>query len=117
MDQKRAKRKRYQLSGFANKRVEEMSWDHLHLPLLDARVCHFCDLALSSPHTLAGTPDPTTTPPVFWTEVFSRADARWLPVDPVRCIVNKRKMFDPTPSVSTSVRQENRMVYVVAFEE
>jgi xeroderma pigmentosum group C-complementing protein len=26
-------------------------------------------------------------------------------------------MFDPTPSTSTSARQENRMVYVVAFEE
>lgn len=63
------------------------------------------------------TPDPTTTPPVFWTEVFSRADARWLPVDPIRCIVNKRKMFDPTPSSSSSVRQENRLVYVLAFEE
>ncbi|KAJ2934228.1 hypothetical protein H1R20_g2864, partial [Candolleomyces eurysporus] len=92
-------------------------------------------------------PDPTTTPPVFWTEVFSRPDSRWMPVDPVRAIVNKRKAFDPTPhpsnvgtsasaaSSSTSllppraqpqvnvyslpknVKQENRMLYVVAFEE
>jgi xeroderma pigmentosum group C-complementing protein len=65
----------------------------------------------------AETPDPTTTPPVFWTEIFSRADARWLPVDPMRCIVNKRKMFDPSSSAPSSFRQENRMVYVVAFEE
>ncbi|CAL1713034.1 unnamed protein product [Somion occarium] len=69
------------------------------------------------------TPDPTTTPPVFWTEVFSRADGRWLPVDPIRAIVNKRKAFDPTPNPNAAikpernVRVENRMVYVVAFEE
>jgi xeroderma pigmentosum group C-complementing protein len=92
-------------------------------------------------------PDPVETPPVFWAEVFSKPDGRWIPVDPVRCIVNKRKAFDPTPasgpvagpssdlfaaaggaelygtpSTSTSARQsrmkvENRMMYVVAFEE
>ncbi|KAF7980649.1 hypothetical protein HWV62_37466 [Athelia sp. TMB] len=63
------------------------------------------------------TPDPTTTPPVFWTEVFSRADARWLSVDPIRCHVDKRKVFDPAPFASPHIRQENRMVYVMAFEE
>ncbi|KAF9814962.1 hypothetical protein IEO21_04812 [Rhodonia placenta] len=71
------------------------------------------------------TPNPTTTAPVFWAEVFSRADARWLSVDPIRCIVNKRKAFDPTPNPnavtkpdrSRPVKVENRMVYVVAFEE
>jgi len=92
--------------------------------------------------TLA-TPDPVTTPPVFWTEVFSRPDARWLPVDPIRSIVNKRKVFDPSPTTYTAptaqpgslfshphapatpprrnfgstTKQENRMVYVLAFEE
>lgn len=58
--------------------------------------------------------------------MFSRADARWLPVDPVRVIVNRRKAFDPTPNPSAPntktdrhrpVRVENRMVYVLAFEE
>ncbi|OCH87725.1 Rad4-domain-containing protein [Obba rivulosa] len=71
------------------------------------------------------TPDPTTTAPVFWTEVFSRADARWIPVDPIRGIVNKRKAFDPTPNPNAAVKPdrhrrfktENRMVYVLAFEE
>ncbi|THH01924.1 hypothetical protein EW026_g851 [Hermanssonia centrifuga] len=65
------------------------------------------------------TPDPTETAPVFWTEVFSRADARWLPVDPIRNIVNKRKAFDPDSKFSTlpGTRVENRMVYVVALEE
>ncbi|TFK33041.1 hypothetical protein BDQ12DRAFT_716098 [Crucibulum laeve] len=91
-------------------------------------------------------PDPTTTPPVFWTEVFSRPDARWIPVDPIRGFVNKRKVFDPTPISSANmpsapsqfgsttlqhpyaltnasrhlqprIKQENRMVYVLAFEE
>ena len=75
---------------------------------------------------LAGerTPDPTDTAPVFWTEVFSRADAKWIPVDPVRVIVNRRKAFDPTPNPNAAkpdrrrpVRVENRMVYVLAFEE
>ncbi|TCD70140.1 hypothetical protein EIP91_004610 [Steccherinum ochraceum] len=68
-------------------------------------------------------PDPRESAPVFWTEVFSRPDGRWLPVDPVRAIVNKRKAFDPDPSSNPSVpkdpneKVENRMVYVLAFEE
>ncbi|KDQ25687.1 hypothetical protein PLEOSDRAFT_51943 [Pleurotus ostreatus PC15] len=74
-------------------------------------------------------PSPSVTPPVFWTEVFSRGDGRWLAVDPVRCIVNKRKAFDPSPgasappgpssfgSLGTPAPQKNRMAYVLAFEE
>lgn len=64
------------------------------------------------------------TAPVFWTEVFSRADSRWLPIDPIRCIVNKRRVFDPdqssnpnAPVRDANVKIENRMVYVLAFEE
>ena len=57
--------------------------------------------------------------------MFSRADARWIPIDPIRCLINKRKVFDPTPNPNAAVkpdrrrpvRVENRMVYVVAFEE
>jgi xeroderma pigmentosum group C-complementing protein len=60
--------------------------------------------------------DPTTTAPVFWTEVYSRPDARWIPVDPIRALVNKRRAFDPGPPVP-GVRVENRMVYVLAVEE
>jgi xeroderma pigmentosum group C-complementing protein len=69
--------------------------------------------------THSGLLDSLTTPPVFWTEVFSRPDCRWLPVDPIRAIVNKRKVFDPTP-VGTSSRPaviDNRMMYVLAVEE
>lgn len=88
-------------------------------------------------------PDPTTTPPVFWTEVFSRADGRWIPIDPIRAYVNRRKVFDPTPVTSApgateprpssslfpqiakrtpinpqrGFKEENRMLYVLAFEE
>ncbi|KAG1728498.1 Rad4-domain-containing protein [Suillus paluster] len=64
-------------------------------------------------------PDPTTTPPVFWTEVFSRADGRWLPIDPIRGFVNKRQVFDPSAenAFRNVVPQENRMIYVVALEE
>ncbi|EIN13025.1 Rad4-domain-containing protein [Punctularia strigosozonata HHB-11173 SS5] len=98
-------------------------------------------------HQEPESPDPLETPPVFWTEVFSKPDGRWIPVDPIRCIVNKRKAFDPTPAsgpaagptselfaaaggadlygtpaTPTTARQgrtkvENRMMYVVAFEE
>lgn len=61
------------------------------------------------------------SPPVFWTEVFSRPDSKWFPVDPIRGIVNKRGVFDPTSSSGTSVNKhfkvENRMLYVLAFEE
>ncbi|KAI9568479.1 hypothetical protein HD554DRAFT_2172269 [Boletus coccyginus] len=67
-------------------------------------------------------PDPTTTPPVFWTEVFSRADSCWLPVDPIRGIVNKRHLFDPShvQNIGTSktpIRQDNRILYVIGLEE
>ncbi|TFY83199.1 hypothetical protein EWM64_g818 [Hericium alpestre] len=77
------------------------------------------NLALNKPLRPA---DPTITPPVFWTEVFSRPDARWIPVDPIRGIVNKRKVFDPSVISSSSpevrrMRVDNRMTYVVAFEE
>lgn len=51
-------------------------------------------------------------PPAQWTEVFSRADGRWIPVDPVRGIVNEPKRFEPPPH-----DKRNRMVYVLAFEE
>jgi xeroderma pigmentosum group C-complementing protein len=65
--------------------------------------------------------DPLTSAPVFWTEVFSRADGRWMPVDPLRGTVNKRRAFDPAAEVVAGPglrpKQENRMVYVVALEE
>lgn len=104
------------------------------------RILDFCPSSWSH-FTVTASPDPLTTPPVYWTEVFSRPDARWFPVDPVRGITNKRKGFDPSPSSSNSnaappstlfpqlyaaslpvrgvpaTKVENRMVYVVAFEE
>ncbi|WVQ84392.1 hypothetical protein IAT38_006544 [Cryptococcus sp. DSM 104549] len=51
-------------------------------------------------------------PPVFWAEVFSRSDQRWIPVDPVRGIIRKKTHYEPT-SDSGPIR----MLYVVAFEE
>ncbi|KAG1780652.1 Rad4-domain-containing protein [Suillus placidus] len=76
---------------------------------------HYSENRASTRATL----DPTITPPVFWTEVFSRADGRWLPVDPIRGFVNKRHVFDPSAenTFRTGVWQENRMTYVVALEE
>lgn len=66
--------------------------------------------------------DPTIAPPVFWTEVFSRPDLRWLPVDPIRGIVNKRHVFDPSHPQNAvgsriPIRQDNRMLYVIGLEE
>ncbi|KAJ3787651.1 hypothetical protein GGU10DRAFT_426726 [Lentinula aff. detonsa] len=65
--------------------------------------------------------DPRTTPPTYWTEVFSKADSRWIPVDPIRGFVNKRHVFDPSRSSSNSASPsssgDNRLVYVIAFEE
>lgn len=69
---------------------------------------------------IAAYSNPTRTPPVFWTEVFSRADSRWFPVDPIRGIVNERHVFDPSNpqnSELSSKIHDNRMLYVVALEE
>ena len=51
-------------------------------------------------------------PPIMWTEVFSRPESRWIPVDPIRYLVDKRKLLEPATSCPF-----NRLVYVVAFEE
>ncbi|KAH8806536.1 hypothetical protein DL96DRAFT_1717820 [Flagelloscypha sp. PMI_526] len=54
---------------------------------------------------------PLSTPPVIWTEVFSKADGRWLPVDPIRGITGKRTVFDPTPwAITGQVSQFSRAV-------
>ena len=47
---------------------------------------------------------------------------RWLAVDPIRNIVNKRHVFDPShiQNSATSkipVRRDNRMLYVIGLEE
>ncbi|KAG8855729.1 hypothetical protein FRB96_006773 [Tulasnella sp. 330] len=51
-------------------------------------------------------------PPVFWTELFSRPDGKWIPVDPFRNIVHRKSAFEPSAH-----DRANRMVYVVAIEE
>lgn len=57
-------------------------------------------------------PPPLGYPPTQWTEVFSRADGRWIPVDPIRAFVDKKGLFEPPDH-----DKRNRMVYVLAFEE
>jgi hypothetical protein len=52
------------------------------------------------------------SPPVFWTEVYSRPDGRWLCVNPVSANVDRSRTFEPTSS-----DEFNHMLYVVAFEE
>ncbi|WVW84955.1 hypothetical protein I302_106991 [Kwoniella bestiolae CBS 10118] len=56
--------------------------------------------------------DLSEQPPVFWAEIFSRSDQRWIPVDPVQGIIRKKTHYEPT-SDSGPIR----MVYVVAYEE
>ncbi|KAG8836821.1 hypothetical protein FRC18_010627 [Serendipita sp. 400] len=51
-------------------------------------------------------------PPVVWTEVFSRPEGRWIPIDSTRYLVDKKRLFEPPPNCRI-----NRMMYVVAFEE
>ena len=55
----------------------------------------------------------------MWIEAFSRADCSWLPIDPIRAIVNKRKVFDPAylSLLKKGGTTLNRMLYVMAFEE
>jgi xeroderma pigmentosum group C-complementing protein len=54
----------------------------------------------------------SSSPPIFWTEVFSRPDGRWLAVDPIRALVDKKRKFEPS-----STDKYNHMLYVVAYEE
>lgn len=51
-------------------------------------------------------------PPVFWTEVYDRPDQKWIPVDPVRGTIKRKKDFEPSNDHGPI-----RMLYVVAFEE
>ncbi|TIA90439.1 hypothetical protein E3P99_01568 [Wallemia hederae] len=56
----------------------------------------------------------TQSPPIFWTEVFSRPDGKWIVVDPIRNMIRTkaRNMMDPG-----SAYKYNKMTYVIAFEE
>ena len=54
-------------------------------------------------------------PPTLWAEVFSRPDGRWLPVDPVRGIVNRAVVFEERDKAGR--KKSNKLVYVVAMEE
>ena len=51
-------------------------------------------------------------PPVFWAEIYSRLDQRWIPVDPVRGTIRRKGDYEPTTDNGPV-----RMTYVVAFEE
>lgn len=54
-------------------------------------------------------------PPTLWAEVFSRPDGRWMPVDPVRGIVNRASVFEERDKAGR--KKSNKLVYVVAIEE
>ncbi|KAG8834640.1 hypothetical protein FRC17_007942 [Serendipita sp. 399] len=65
-------------------------------------------------HSITASADPPLEgwPPVVWTEVFSRPEGRWIPIDPIRYLIDKKRLFEPPPNCRI-----NRMMYVVAFEE
>lgn len=50
--------------------------------------------------------------PVLWTEVWTRSNRHWIPVDPTRKKMRCRGIMEPPRSYA-----ENQMLYVVAFEE
>lgn len=54
------------------------------------------------------------TPPTVWVEVYSKPYQHWLTVDPVRGFVKATGLrnMEPLPA-----QRQNKMVYVVAFEE
>ncbi|CAE6536388.1 unnamed protein product, partial [Rhizoctonia solani] len=54
-------------------------------------------------------------PPTLWAEVFSRPDGRWIPVDPVRGIVNRAGLFERRDQAGK--RKTDKLMYVVAMEE
>ncbi|GHJ87232.1 hypothetical protein NliqN6_3634 [Naganishia liquefaciens] len=56
--------------------------------------------------------DLSNEPPVFWAEVYSRPDQRWIPVDPIRGTIKRKKDFEPSSDTGPI-----RMLYVIAFEE
>lgn len=56
--------------------------------------------------------DMTEHPPVYWAEVYSRSDQRWIPVDPVKGTIRKKSEYEPQGDSGPV-----RMTYVVAFEE
>lgn len=53
-----------------------------------------------------------TSPPVFWTEVWSRSNREWITVDPIRKRMRCRGIMEPGRS-----NVENQLLYVVAYEE
>ncbi|KAG9127045.1 hypothetical protein FRC07_000881 [Ceratobasidium sp. 392] len=54
-------------------------------------------------------------PPTLWAEVFSRPDGRWLPVDPVRGIVNRARVFEDQHK--SGQKGASKLVYAIAMEE
>ncbi|KAL8292221.1 hypothetical protein RQP46_001687 [Phenoliferia psychrophenolica] len=50
--------------------------------------------------------------PVFWTEVWTRSNRHWIPVDPSRKKMRCRGIMEPSRTCI-----ENQMLYVVAYEE
>ncbi len=66
----------------------------------------------SSPAKKRKEEDLSSQPPVFWAEVYCRPDQKWIPVDPVRGVIKRKKDFEPSSDTGPI-----RMTYVVALEE
>ncbi|KAG8691889.1 hypothetical protein FRC11_006470 [Ceratobasidium sp. 423] len=71
--------------------------------------------AAPSGGTKTSSSQPNDGPPTIWAEVFSRPDGRWIPVDPVRGIVNRAGLFEQRDQAGK--RRTDKLMYVVAMEE
>ncbi|CAE6519970.1 unnamed protein product [Rhizoctonia solani] len=76
---------------------------------------HVLGAAPSPGGTKASSSQPNDGPPTIWAEVFSRPDGRWIPVDPVRGIVNRAGLFEQRDQAGK--RKTDKLMYVVAMEE
>lgn len=70
--------------------------------------CMFGRLSKHPPNELTELVDP----PVFWTEVYSTLNKKWITIDPVRGFVNAPLKMHPATTCST-----NNLAYVVAYDE
>lgn len=57
-------------------------------------------------------PEELSRPPVWWVEVYSRPAKEWFAVDPTRKRMRCKNIMEPAKS-----NPENRLLYVVAYEE
>jgi xeroderma pigmentosum group C-complementing protein len=70
-------------------------------------------ISVTSTSNLSKSPSKvTTSPPIFWCEVYHQRERRWIPVDCIRAVVNDRLAMEP-PLISSSSRQH---LFIIGFD-